>query len=228
MPRTDATITFSDSDLEGCQHPHDDPLVVRAIVANTTVNRVLVDNGSSADIIFASTFDKMGIRREKLEPVNTHLGGFSGERVLPLGSIQLVLTLGEPPCQATMTARFLIIDAPSTYNMLLGRPSLNAIKVVPSAYHMIIKFPTVHGVRTVRGDQWVARECYTASMKQKEVDNVNTDELDMRDDTPKTRCVKFMPMCASARVAPSNIVYSWYGYRSTGTGVLTTKVLLFK
>ena len=61
LSRIDTTITFSDSDLEGCQHPHDDPLVVRAIVANTTVHRVLVDNGSSADIIFASAFDKMGI-----------------------------------------------------------------------------------------------------------------------------------------------------------------------
>ena len=47
-------------------------------------------------------------------------------------------------------------------------------------------------------------------------------------DRPKTRCVKCTPMCASARVAPSNIVYSWYGYRSTGTGVLTTKVLFFR
>ena len=182
VPRVDTTITFSDSDLEGCQHPHDDPLVVRAIVANTTVHRVLVDNGSSADIIFASAFDKMGIGREKLEPINTHLRGFSGERVLPLGSIQLVLTLGEPPCQETTTARFLIVDAPSAYNMLLGRPSLNAIKAIPSAYHMIIKFPTVNGVGTVRGYQRVARECYTTSMKQKAVDNVNLGELDMRDE----------------------------------------------
>ena len=165
LPRMDTTITFSDSDLEGCQHPHDDPLVVRAIVANTTVHRVLVDNGSSDDIVFASAFDKMGIGREKLEPVNTHLRGFSGEKVLPLGSIQLVLTLGEPPCQATTTTRFLIVDAPSAYNILLGRPSLNAIKAIPSAYHMIVKFPTVNGVGTVRGDQRVARECYTASMK---------------------------------------------------------------
>ena len=96
LPRLDTSITFSDSDLEGCQHPHDDPLVVRAIVANKTVHRVLVDNGSSADIIFASAFDKMGIGREKMEPVNTHMWGFSGEKVLSLGSIQLVLTLGEP------------------------------------------------------------------------------------------------------------------------------------
>ena len=182
LPRLDTSITFSNLDLEGCQHPHDDPLVVRTVVANKTVHRVLVDNGSSADIIFASTFYKMGIGREKLEPVNTHLRGFSGEKVLPLGLIQLVLTLGEPPCQATTTARFLIVDAPSAYNMLLGRPSLNAIKSIPSAYHMMIKFPTVSGVGMVRGDQRVARECYSASMKQKAVDSVYTDDLDMRNE----------------------------------------------
>ena len=180
--RLDTSITFSNSDLEGCQHPHDDPLVVRAVVANKTVHRVLVDNGSLADIIFASDFDKMGIGREKLDPVNTHLRGFSGEKVLPLGSIQLVLTLGEPPCQATTTARFLIVDAPFAYNMLLGRPSLNAIKAIPSAYHMMIKFPTVSGVGMVRGYQRVARECYSACMRQKAADNVYMDELDMRDE----------------------------------------------
>ena len=77
LPRLNTSITFSNSYLEGCQHPHDDPL---AIVANKTVHRVLINNGSSADIIFASTFDKMGIGREKLEPVNTHLRGFLGKR----------------------------------------------------------------------------------------------------------------------------------------------------
>ena len=182
LPQLDTSITFSDSDLEGCQHPHDDPLVVRAIVANKTIHWVLVDNESSADIIFVSAFDKMGIGRERMEPVNTHLWGFSGEKVLPLGSIKLVLTLGEPPCQETMTTRFLIVDAPSAYNMLLGRPSLNAIKAIPSAYHMMIKFPTVHGVGMVRGDQRVAKECYTTSMKPKAVDNVYMDELDMCDE----------------------------------------------
>ena len=102
----------------------------------------------------------MDIRRAKLEPVSTHLRGFSEEKVLPLGLIQLVLTLGDPPCQATTTA----------------------IKAIPSPYHMMIKFPTTSGVGMVRGDQRVARECYSASMKQKTIDNVYLDELDMRDE----------------------------------------------
>ena len=164
LPQLDTAITFSDLDLEGCQHPHDDPLVIRAVVANKTIHR--------------------GPCRqwEKLEPVSTHLRGFSGEKVLPLGSIQLVLTFGDPPCQATTTVRFLIVDAPSAYNVLLGRPYLNAIKAILSAYHMVIKFPTINGVGMVRGDQRVARECYSASMKQKTVDNIYVDELDMRDE----------------------------------------------
>ena len=134
------------------QHPHDDPLVIKAVVANKTIHKVLVDNGSSPNIIFASAFEKVGIGREKLEPVNAYLRGFSGERVLPLGSIQLVLTLGVPPCQATTTVIFLIVDAPLAYNILPGRPSLNTIRAIPFAYHMVIKFPTANGVGKVRGN----------------------------------------------------------------------------
>ena len=165
LPQLDTTITFSVLDMEGCKHPHDDSLVIKTIVANKTIHKVLVDNGSSADIIFASAFDKMGIGREKLEPINACLREFSREIVLPLGSAQLVLTLGDPPCQATTTVRFLIVDAPSAYNILLGKPSLNSIRVVPSAYHMVIKFPTANGVGMVQGNQRMAMECYSASMK---------------------------------------------------------------
>ena len=107
----------------------------------------------------------MGIGREKIEPVKAHLLGFFGEKVLPLGSVQLVLTLGDLPCQATTTIKFLIGDAPSVYNMLLGRPSLNTIRAIPSAYHMVVKFLTENGVGMDRGDQRVARECYLTSMK---------------------------------------------------------------
>ena len=168
--------------MEGFQHPHDNPLVIRVVIANKTVHKILVDNGSLADVIFASAFHKMGIGREKLEPVKAHLQGFSGERVLPLGSIQLVLTLGDPSCQATTAVRFLIVDAPSTYNILLGKPSLNTVRAIPSAYHMVIKFPTTNGIGMVRGNQRIAKECYSASMKQKMVGSIYMDELNIRDE----------------------------------------------
>ena len=74
------------------------------------------------------------------------------------------------------------MDASYAYNMLLGRPSLKAIKAIPSAFHLMIKFPTTSVVGMVRGDQRVARECYLASVKQKAVDNIYLDELDMRDE----------------------------------------------
>ena len=83
LPRLDTTITFSDANLEGCQHPHDDPLVIKVVMANKIVHRVLIDNGSSVDIIFAPTFDKIGIGKEQLEQVNAHLRGFSGESTAP-------------------------------------------------------------------------------------------------------------------------------------------------
>ena len=135
LPRLNTAITFSDSDLEGCR-----------LVANNTIHWVLVDNGSSVDIIFASAFDKMGIRREKLDLVNAHLRGFSREKVLPLGSIQLVLTLGDPPMPGNNDSKISRSRFLPTYNVLLGRPSLNAIKAIPSAYHLVIKFPTTNGV----------------------------------------------------------------------------------
>ena len=47
---------------------------------------------------------------------------------------------------------------------------------------MVVKFPTKNGIGMVRGNQQVARECYLDSMKQKAVDNIHMDELDMRDE----------------------------------------------
>ena len=47
---------------------------------------------------------------------------------------------------------------------------------------MMIKFPTVSGIGMVRGDQRVAKQCYSASMKQKMVDNISLDELEMHDE----------------------------------------------
>ena len=181
LPRLDTTITFSDVDLEGCQHPYDDPLVIRVVVANKTVHRVLIDNGSSADIIFISTFDKMGIGREKLESVNAHLRGFSEEKVL-LWVSTTSTHFGRPPMPGHNDNKIPHSGGPIGIQHVIGWAFSQCHKGYPFAYHMVIKFPTENGVGIVRGNQQVARECYLASMKQKAMDNIHMDELNMRDE----------------------------------------------
>ncbi|GFS41689.1 hypothetical protein Acr_00g0075810 [Actinidia rufa] len=64
-------ITFRNDDLRGLHLPHDDALVVSAVIANFNVQRILIDNGSSADILFISAFEKMKIGLDKLHPFRT-------------------------------------------------------------------------------------------------------------------------------------------------------------
>ena len=63
---------------------------------------------------------------------------------------------------------FLIVDCPSSYNVIIGRPTLNKWKAATSTYCLKVKFPTDNGVGEVKGDQVLARECYQAVLAAKE------------------------------------------------------------
>ena len=60
---------------------------------------------------------------------------------------------------------FLVVDCSSSYNAILGRPTLNSWKAITLTYHLMIKFPTENGVGEVRGDQVVVRKCYIAMLE---------------------------------------------------------------
>ena len=62
-------------------------------------------------------------------------------------------------------ADFLIIDQPSAFNVVLGRPSLRELKAITSIYHLLMKFPMRHGVGKVKGDQQEVRQCYHQAVK---------------------------------------------------------------
>ena len=61
-----------------------------------------------------------------------------------------------------------MVDCPSSYNVIIGRPTLNRLKAAMSTYCLKVKFPTDNGVGEVRGDQILARECYQAVLAAKE------------------------------------------------------------
>ncbi|GFY87150.1 hypothetical protein Acr_05g0007890 [Actinidia rufa] len=145
-------ITFSSDDLRGLHLPHDDALVISAIIANFNVQRILIDSGSSADILFISAFEKMKIGLDKLHPFHTPLIGFGGNATQPLGWINLPITLGTEPHQTTVWQDFIVVDCPSPYNAILGRPTLGGIKAITSTYHLKMKFPTLTGIGEKAGD----------------------------------------------------------------------------
>ena len=90
-------IEFSKEDARRLHHPHDDALVVSIRVGEYNTHRVLVDNGSSADILYYPAFQQMMIDREQLVPMNTPLVGFGGTRIYPLGAVILSVTVGDCP-----------------------------------------------------------------------------------------------------------------------------------
>ena len=148
--------------------PHDDPLVISAVIAKHPIERILVDNGSSVNLIYWNCFQKMNLTTDRLREVGTPLYSFSGEAVSVIGSVQLPVTLGGERT-VTRMATFMVVKSISTaYNVILGRPLLNDMRAVISPAYLLMKFPTPQGVGQVRGDQKKARACYVSSIKGKD------------------------------------------------------------
>ena len=80
----------------------------------------------------------------------------------------LTVTVGMYPKQLTRQLDFLVVDCPSSYNVIIGRPTLNKWKSAISTYCLKVKFPTENDVGEVRGDQVLARECYQAVLAARE------------------------------------------------------------
>ncbi|XP_074374575.1 uncharacterized protein LOC141714984 [Apium graveolens] len=127
--------------------------------------RVLVDNGVSMDILFHDTFIRMGYNNSHLTPSDAPIYGFNHVECKVEGAIQLPVTIGEEPREATQMLNFQVVKAASTYYAIMGRTGIHTFKVVPSTYHMVLKFPTGNGVGEARGDQKMARSCYVAALR---------------------------------------------------------------
>ena len=108
--RESPIIGFSEEDARRLHHPHDDALVVSIRIGDYNVHRMLVDNGSSADILYYLAFQQIGIDRARLIPTNALLVGFGGTRVLPLGAITLLVTVGDYPQQIIRDLTFLVVN----------------------------------------------------------------------------------------------------------------------
>ncbi|GAV66429.1 LOW QUALITY PROTEIN: hypothetical protein CFOL_v3_09939, partial [Cephalotus follicularis] len=121
-------ITFSEADYEGVRLPHDDRVVVTLLVELFTMKRIRIDSGSSADILCKHAFDQLRIPTDQLKPAKTPLVGFTGETIHPLGSINLSVVVDTAPRRTQVEMTFLVVDTPSPYNAIVGRPGLNLLE----------------------------------------------------------------------------------------------------
>ena len=114
-------------------------------MANSNVHRMLVDNGSTLDIIYLDAYKRMILTESKLSPMTLPLYGFVGDHVIPKGMIKLVVTMGENSRVSIMMIEFLVIDCSSAFNGVIRRLLLKALKAVTFIYHLMMKFATAEG-----------------------------------------------------------------------------------
>jgi len=161
-------LVFTRADLRDVV-PHDnDPVAISIVTAGRKVHRVLVDQGSSADVMFWSTFNKLQLSPDLLRPYTGCLYGFADNPVEVRGYLELRTTFTDGAASRTESIRYLVVNANSAYNILLGRPAFNRLRVVSSTHHMKMKLPDLSGkVIVIKSDQEEARRCYENSLKTK-------------------------------------------------------------
>ena len=186
-PREEEIISFSDEDLEGVRTPHSDTLLVTARIQGYDVSRILVDTGSSAEILYWDCFQKMKLSEKDLVPTQAPLVGFNGSELRPEGTIELPVTFGTYPRVTSTKMTFCVIKASSAYNVILGRTGLNSLQAVISNYHLKMKFPTPRGVGESKGDQRKARTCYAAYFKRGAREVMPAEALDVRTELQQQR-----------------------------------------
>jgi hypothetical protein len=116
------TITFSREDHpNSIPNPGQYPLVVDPVIGNARFSKVLMDGGSSLNILYAHTLCLLGIRLDQLRPSTTPFHGVApGKRIQPLGPIDLPVWFGMPDNFRKETLTFEVVGFRGVYHSITG------------------------------------------------------------------------------------------------------------
>ncbi|GKU94694.1 hypothetical protein SLEP1_g8146 [Rubroshorea leprosula] len=138
----DQPITFTPADFEGVVTPHNDPLVISVMINNCQVQCVLVDTDSAPDIMYYHCFKSLRLDPALLQRYDGPIYGFNNQPVLVEGILTMNVAFGSGRTYVTPSVRFLVVKMPSSFNVVIGRPTLTEIRAVVSQSHLCMKFPT--------------------------------------------------------------------------------------
>ena len=147
------TLGFLEEDKKRTLQPHDDALVVIIQIGGYDLRRVLVDQGSRAEIMYPDLFKRLNLKPEDLEKYDSPLVGFDGRLVTSCRMIRLPVQAGDEEVQVD----FIVVEVFSPYIAILVRPWLHAMGAVSSTLHLKVKYPTQGKVRELVGSQAMAR-----------------------------------------------------------------------
>ncbi|RRT35647.1 hypothetical protein B296_00040626 [Ensete ventricosum] len=142
--RGDPGITF---ESEGEYPNHNDALVITPCVANTRVKCIMIDTGSSADILYFDAFLKLDMINRDLVPMASTLTRFTRDAATLVGIAILPMTFDDEPRTKTLMVSFVVVELPSAYDVIIRRSTLNNLRPVISTYHRNIKFQPALGLR---------------------------------------------------------------------------------
>ncbi|XP_030964649.1 uncharacterized protein LOC115985896 [Quercus lobata] len=131
-----SSIIFANDDRLLGSKIHNCPLYVTGYIREQEVNRILIDGGSAVNILPLKILKELEISLDELLPSRLMIQGFNQGGQRAIGKIRLHMLIGE----TESSALFHVIDAKTTYKMLIGRPWLHEYGVVPSTYHQCFKY----------------------------------------------------------------------------------------
>ena len=154
---------FSDEDKIGTIQPHDDALVITLRIGGYDVKRVMVDQGSAAEIMYSDLYKELSLRAEDLTPYSSPLVSFEGNVIIPKGQIRLLVQTGSE----TVEVDFIVVDAYFPYRAIVARPWLHTLGAVSSTLHQKVKYLSEDQIEEILGDQAMARQCMIAAIRHK-------------------------------------------------------------
>ena len=124
------------------------------------MKRVLVDLGSTVEVMYPNLYKGLNLRPEDLTAYDSPLISFKGKNVVPKGQIRLPIQTGSKVVEVD----FIVVDAYSPYTAIVARPWIHALEAVSSTLHQKIKYPSGGQVEEICGDQAIARQCMVVAI----------------------------------------------------------------
>nr|KYP36696.1 hypothetical protein KK1_042162 [Cajanus cajan] len=150
-------LTFTDDEVPAEGRGHNKALHISVKCANHILARVLIDNGSSLNVMPKSTLDRLPCDGTHMKPSSMIVRAFDGSRREVMGEIEIPVQIGP----FTFNITFQVMDIKPAYSCLLGRPWIHSAGVVPSSLHQKLKFIVEDKLVIVSGEEDMLVSCPT-------------------------------------------------------------------